>query len=87
MIWSQIIEAVDGKLRIFNDTSEPQTIHKHEHFCQVRHTTELFCKVSTSENRVMKDDASKSLTTAYHTDTVKIDPNNSLACRPIHKPY
>ena len=75
---SQIIEAVGGKLRILNDTSEPQTIHKHEHFCQVRHTTELIYNVSTSENRVMKEDASKSLTTTYYTDTVKIDPDNIL---------
>ena len=60
---SQIIKAVCGKLRILNDTSEPQTIHKHEHFCQVRHTTELIYNVSTSENCFVKN-ASKSLTTA-----------------------
>ena len=53
---SQIIVAVGGILRILNDTSEPQTIHKHEHFCQVQHTTELIY-VSTSENHVMKEDA------------------------------
>ena len=34
--------------------------------------------MSTFENRVMKEDASKSLTTAYNTDTVKIDPDNIL---------
>ena len=34
--------------------------------------------IVTSENRVMKEDASKSLITAYYTDTVMIDSDNIL---------
>ena len=32
----QIAESVGGKLRIVNDTSDPQAVGKHEHFCQAR---------------------------------------------------
>ena len=74
----QIIEALSGKFRILEDTSEHQTIHKHEHFCQVHHTTELIYNVSTSENHVMKEDVIKSLTIVHYTYTVKIDPHNIL---------
>ena len=34
----QIAESVGGKLRIVNDTSDPQAVGKHEHFCQARQT-------------------------------------------------
>ena len=33
-----ILEAVAGRVRILNDTTEPKTIARHEHFCQVRET-------------------------------------------------
>ena len=33
-----ILEAVAGRVRILNDSTEPKTIARHEHFCQVRET-------------------------------------------------
>ena len=35
---SHIVEAVAGQVRILNDTAEPKTIARHDHFCQVRQT-------------------------------------------------
>ena len=68
---------MSGKLRILNDTSQHQTIHKHEHFCQVLQTTELIYNVSTFENQVLKEDVSKSFTTTHYTiDTHNILPTN-----------
>ena len=32
------LEHVAGRVRILNDTTEPKTIARHEHFCQVRET-------------------------------------------------
>ena len=32
-----VIEAVNDKIRIFNDSDEPQLVNKHDHFCQVRY--------------------------------------------------
>ena len=42
-LWPQphLVEAVAHKVRIVNNTSEPRTIRRHEHLCQVRHTTTL----------------------------------------------
>ena len=33
-----VTEAVNDKIRIFNDSDEPQLVNKHDHFCQVQYT-------------------------------------------------
>ena len=42
-LWPQphITEAVGNKVRIVNNSNEPRTIRRHEHFCQARPTTAL----------------------------------------------
>ena len=35
-----ITEAINGKVRIINDSEEGQLVKKHEHFCQVRSATD-----------------------------------------------
>ena len=69
-----ILGAVEGKIRFVNNTSDPQALRKHEHFCQVRSTTELTS--SNSEDiPVLKQITTSS---SFHSETVKVDPDNML---------
>ena len=75
----QIAESVGGKLRIVNDTSDPQAVGKHEHFCQARKTSaisdsdESGCESFTQNNttRVLQ-------TSVIHSDQVSVDPDKVL---------
>ncbi|MCG7866391.1 MAG: hypothetical protein JAY74_08440, partial [Candidatus Thiodiazotropha taylori] len=78
-IWPQpqLIECIGGKVRIVNTMTEPQIVHKHEHFCQVRQTTQI----STSPIDDQPYDASIRLTpssSTYHSYPVKLDPDKIL---------
>lgn len=70
-----IIEAVSGRIRIPNNTDEPQSLHKNEHFCQVRLTTEISTEHADVDIPLPK---LPSLTTEFHSDTVAVDPDNIL---------
>ena len=71
-----IIEAVSDKIRIPNNTSSPLSLHKNEHFCQVRLTRDLpYDEVTDIDGQVPK--SSSSLTDS-HSGTVTIDPDNTL---------
>lgn len=81
----QLIEAVDGKIRIFNDSPEPQKLHKHDHFCQVRLTSPvttvpLTLDVPTSSPSSPQMKNSHDKPTAY-SESVNLDPDNILPPR------
>ncbi|KAH3874557.1 hypothetical protein DPMN_037803 [Dreissena polymorpha] len=45
----QIIDAIDGKIRILNDSGIPQKLGKHDHFCQVLPTIPMVLNNVVSE--------------------------------------
>ena len=70
-----IIEACNGKVRIPNNTDEPLSLRKNEHFCQVCLTTELSCDSSDSDIQLPKP---PSPTTEFPSDTISVDPDKIL---------
>ena len=70
-----IIEVVSGKVRIPNNTDEPLSLRKNEHFCQVCLTTELSCDSTDSDIQLPKP---PSPTTEFHSDTISVDPDKIL---------
>ena len=71
----RIIEAVNGKVRIPNNTDEPLFLRKNEHFCQVCLTTKLSCDSTDSDIQLPKP---PSPTTEFHSDTISVDPDKIL---------
>ena len=69
-----IIEAVSGKVRIPNNTDEPLSLRKNEHFCQVCLTTELSCDSTDSDIQLPKP---PSPSTEFHSDH-SVDPDKIL---------
>ena len=70
-----IIEAVSSKVRIPNNTDEPLSLRKNEHFCQVCLTTELSCDSTDSDIQLPKP---PSPTTEFRSDTTSVDPDKIL---------
>ena len=70
-----IKEAVSCKVRIPNNTDEPLSLRKNEHFCQVCLTTELSCDSTDSDIQLPKQ---PSPTTEFHSDTISVDPDKIL---------
>ena len=70
-----ILEAVDGKIRIVNDTPDPQTLRRHEHFCQVHTTTDMTASNPVENIPVLKQNTTPS---TCHSEVVKVDPDNML---------
>ncbi len=74
-----ILEAVAGRVRIVNDTKEPQNISRHEHFCQVRltHTPdEKQPQVPLTPHHNMQCTTPAQIPT--HSSKVSVDPDNIL---------
>ena len=79
-----VIEAIGGKVRIPNDSTEPQFVRKNDHVCQVH----LISETSNALPTYSKMPSIKSLVSpqldnnsCYYSDTVKLDSDNIL---PIH---
>ena len=70
-----IIEAVSGKVRIPNNTDEPLSLRKNDHFCQVRLTTDFPIDSNEDDIHLPKSHTPHVET---HSDTVSIDPDNML---------
>lgn len=79
-----ILEAVGTKIRVLNDTSEPQSLRKHEHFCQVRVTTDpsITSPIPDIPVHIRKQSSN---TPTFHSDTVKVDPDKILPEHHISK--
>ena len=73
-----IIEAVSGKVRIPNNTGEPLSLRKNEHFCQVCLITELSCDSTDTDVQLPKP---PSPTTEFHSDTISVDPDKYFLSR------
>ena len=69
-----IIEAVSSRVRIPNNTDEPLSVRKNEHFCQVCLTTELSCDSTDSDIQLPRP---PSPTTEFHSDTISVDPDKN----------
>ena len=72
----QITEAVSDKIRIFNDSDEPQLVKKHDHLCQVRYTTTP--NFNPSDIQTSPQTSSKSTKTRPYSSTVSVDPDKIL---------
>ena len=71
-----IIEAVNGKIRIVNNTTEPQALRRHEHFCQIRATSELDLTAPTDATPIIHQKPSKPL---FYSEAIKLDPDHMLS--------
>ena len=76
-----ITEAVAGKIRILNNTSEPQRLQKNEHFCRVRAacTVDTNCKTPDFIPDINKKAFQKESSSYNPSDQVSIDPDNLLS--------
>ena len=86
-----ILRAVDGKIRIVNDTSEPQRVPKGHHLCQIMHTTPPRLEASITSNPKPPVNKPAHLTT-LHSSTINInethlDLNMADKFRALHKKY
>ena len=73
-----ITEAVNGKVRIINDSEEGQLVKKHEHFCQVHSATDYSLKQAHVFPVVVLPKATDQ-NSSFHSDLVKFDPDNILS--------
>ena len=73
----QITEAVGDKIRIFNDSEEPQLLNKHDHFCQVRYTTSP--EESPPIDMPCPQMPSGPVNIGPYSSTVSVDPDNILS--------
>lgn len=71
----QITEAVSDKIRIYNDSDEPQLVSKHDHLCQVRYTT---LPNLNSDIQTNPQTSSQSTKTSPYSSTVSVDPDKIL---------
>ena len=72
-----IIEAVAGKVRILNTTSQPKRISSHEHFCQVL-PTQTTDKTPTDTPPSCPVPPPPSTTGSAHSSAVHLDPDHIL---------
>ena len=73
-----IVEAVAGHVRILNNTTEPQHLARHEHFCQVLPT--LTSDVSIVDNTLIPvpPPSTAAEPIPLHSSTVQLDPDHIL---------
>ena len=74
-----LVEAVGGKVRLINDTNEPQFIPKNKHLCQLYLTTDVNINSppEPSKNLTESKKTRKASVTLYSA-AVKLDPDNIL---------
>ena len=66
-------------MRIVNDTSDPQAVGKHEHFCQARRTSAISdSDESGCESLTQNNTTSVLQTSVIHSDQVSVDPAKVL---------
>ena len=75
----QIVEAVSGKVRVMNTTSEPVTIRKNEHVCDARHTVNICDNPSPKEPKYTTNVKKNNADSTYVTNTIQLDPDGILS--------
>ena len=84
-----ILSNVNGTIRIPNLSDEPQTLKKHEHFCQVRPVYVPEKTVNSGPPHAFPHQAQ----TCLHSSAIKLDPDNLLSAESqaqfitLHKQY
>lgn len=73
----QIVDAVNGKIRILNDTPTPVSTRKHEHVCYARNTVASY-PTSDTEVKLNKSNT-VSRDPGFHSETVHLDPDSMLS--------
>ena len=71
------VSSVQGKIRIPNLSSEPQTVLRSEHLCQIRHTYVTETLTPFEDVPPLQEQAQKP-PTAVHSSTVQVDPSGML---------
>ena len=75
----QIVDAVSGKIRILNDSSNPITTRKHEHVCNVRHTVESYPSGESDVHVKLSEFPPNKPNSMLSSDSVQLDPDNTLS--------
>ena len=77
-MWPQpnIIESVNGKIRIINETNQPQSVKKNEHFCQILDT--IIPPLSTSDTKIDVNDNNNLQSSVPCSELIKLNPDNVL---------
>ena len=72
----QILESINGKIRIVNNLDEPQIVRKNEHFCQVLRAIDANLPVCGSPPEVLSPP--KPSVGTFHSDSVQLDTDRIL---------
>ena len=77
-MWPQpnIIESVNGKICIINETNQPQSVKKNEHFCQILDT--IIPPLSTSYTKIDVNDNNNLQSSVPCSELIKLNPDNVL---------
>ena len=77
-MWPQpnIIESVNGKICIINETNQPQSVKKNEHFCQIQDT--IIPPLSTSDTKIDVNDNNNLQSSVPCSELIKLNPDNVL---------
>ena len=79
----QIVEAIDGKVRILNNSQEPQKLAKHGHLCQAHFTSAIPYTVpngpTVSPTTTLPPKTYRPGSQTVHADAVDLDPHNILS--------
>lgn len=71
-----LIQQVNGKIRLSNESTEPILLKKHSHFCQAIYTTD---PVISDDSSVPIQPCSSRANTSDHYKNVVTDPDNTLS--------
>jgi hypothetical protein len=76
---AQIVRVIDNEIRLVNNTSNPIYIPKNEQLCNIRAAHVIENEQMTVRSSKPIKPIIRSATSALHSDTVQIDPNNQLS--------
>ena len=75
----QLVEAIDGKIRIVNSTADPIVMKRHEHVCQARLTIDISDNNTTQTSDNVPKSTNKKTQLSNFSSTVSLDPDNILS--------
>ena len=73
----QVTEAIAGKIRLFNDTCDPQQLQNNDHVCQVLSTYVPY-PYNFKPSSVTIQAKKQATVNDFYSDSVKLDPDNIL---------
>ena len=81
-LWPQpdIVDVIGGKVRLVNNSSDPQVLCKNEHFCQVR---PVMGTLLTPESDIQPVGITRPITSSSHSElhsqSVQVDPDGLIS--------